>query len=137
MGESSPSAPEEQSLRSSSAPEKWEEEDRVPLSWRCHHSVAVPKGVAPLVPALGGAGLLGRAASPRLVGKGKEKAKGKGKGKEKGKGCVTPAQLCRTGSSASCPHPVSREAIPFGFGGHLLVPRQRGDNLALAACERC
>lgn len=80
VGESSPSAPEEQSLRSSSAPEKWEEEDRVPLSWRCHHPVAVPKGVAPPVPALGGAGLLGRAASPRLLGKGKEKAKGKGKG---------------------------------------------------------
>lgn len=72
-------------------------------------------------PALGGAGLLGRAASPRVVGK--------------GKGCVTPAHLCKTGSSASCLHPVSRKAIPFGFGGHLLVPRQWGDSLALAACE--
>lgn len=53
-----------------------------------------------------------------------------------GNGCVTPAGLCKMGSSASsCLRPASRAAFPFGFGGRLLVPRQRGEDLALAGVQ--
>lgn len=50
-----------------------------------------------------------------------------------GKGCIIPAQLCKTGSSAFfCLWPASAAAIPFGFDGRLLVPRQQGEDLVLA-----
>lgn len=54
-----------------------------------------------------------------------------------GKGCITPAQLCKTASSSafSCLWPASRAAFPFGFGGHLLVPRQQGEDLVLAGMQ--